>query len=170
MSLEAKCDCSWSGGSGEVRALLEARELILRGHLRCSFLIAEIRHVRVEGERLQFKVAGDEIALGLSADRAGRWAKKITTPPPALAQKLGVGPSSKVLVMGPMEDAALRQALEGSRAASAEEARLCLAVVTDVTALEQALRVMKPCRSRHRSGSSTSRGHVPRSAKLRFAS
>jgi hypothetical protein len=141
MGLEAKCDCSWSGGSGEVRALLEARELILKGHLRRTLRIAEMTEVRVEGQNLHFRVAGDEIALGLGADRAGRWAKKIAAPPPSLAQKLGVGPSSKVLVTGPMEDAALRQALEGSRAASAEEARLCLAVVTDETALEQALRV-----------------------------
>jgi hypothetical protein len=141
MGLEAKCDCSWRGGSGEVRALLEARELILRGHLKRTFLIAEMREVRVEGECLQFRLADDVIALNLGADRAGRWANKIATPPPSLAQKLGVGTSSKILVIGAMEDAALREALEGGLAASGEEARLSLAVVGDEATLEHALRV-----------------------------
>lgn len=121
--------------------MLEARELILRGHFRRSFRIAEMSEVGVEGERLRFRVAGEVITLSLGADQAGRWAKKIATPPPSLARKLGVGPSSKVLVMGLIEDAELRQALDGSRAASSEEAVLVLAVVSDETALEQALRV-----------------------------
>ena len=121
--------------------MLEARELILRGELRRSFPIAEMSEVRVEGERLHFRVAGAVITLGLGAAQAGRWAKKIATPPPSLARKLGVGPSSKVMVMGPIEDAELRQALDGSRAAGSEEAGLVVAVVGDETALEQALRV-----------------------------
>jgi hypothetical protein len=141
MGLEAQCRCRWSGGSGKVQVLLEAIELIVRGELRRRFPIVEMSEVRVEGDDLCFKSAGDEFALDLGADRAGRWMKKIATPPPSLTKKLGVAPSSKVLVIGPLEDAALREALEGGMAAGDEEARLSLAVVSDEKALQHALRI-----------------------------
>jgi hypothetical protein len=49
MGLEAKCSCCWPGGSGEVEALLELRELILRGDLKRSIQIAGLGDVRVDG-------------------------------------------------------------------------------------------------------------------------
>ena len=141
MGLEAQCRCRWGGGSGKVQVLLETHELIIRGELRRRFPIVELSEVRAEGHELCFKSAGDEFALDLGADRAGRWLKKIATPAPSLAKKLGVASSSKVLVIGPLEDAALREALAGGMAAGDEEARLSLAVVSDEKALQHALHV-----------------------------
>jgi hypothetical protein len=141
MGLEAKCRCRWSGGSGEVRVLLEAHALIMRGELRRRFLIVEMGDVRVEGQDLRFRSAGDEFALDLGADRAERWAKKIAAPPPSLAKKLGVAPASKVLVIGPLEGAVLAEALKGGIAANNKEARLSLAVVDGAPALQHALHV-----------------------------
>jgi hypothetical protein len=141
MGLEAKCSCRCNGSSGEVKALLETRELILRGEVRRSFRIAEVTGVRVENDNLCFRALDDEIALRLGRDVAQRWAKKMTTPPPSLAQKLGVGPSTKVLVIGSVEDPALIAALADSTADRAKEARLSLAVVDSETILKRALRI-----------------------------
>ncbi|HXQ11444.1 MAG TPA: hypothetical protein VN805_10665 [Caulobacteraceae bacterium] len=141
MGVEARCICRWQEGAGEVKALLETHELILRGGLKRRFPFAAMAGVRVEGEDLRFTSAGDDVALALGADRAGRWAKKIVTPPPSLAEKLGIGPSSKALVIGQADSDALQRAVAAGTAASSDEARLSLAVVADAVALEQALRV-----------------------------
>ena len=142
MGLEAVCRCSLDGRSFDVKALLESREFILRGEaLRKSFAISDMAYVRAEGANLCFKVAGEEIELDLGVDRAGRWAKKITTPPPSLANKLGIGPSVKVLVIGPIADNSLKAALEGAATDSTTDAHLSLAVVFDEIGLKQALTV-----------------------------
>jgi hypothetical protein len=140
MGLEAKCRGRWRGGSGEIKALLETHELIIRGALKGRFAIADLREVRVEGRDLCFTIAGQEIALALGADVATRWAKKIATPPPSLAKKLGVGPLSKILVIGSLNEPALREALDGNTATRVAEAQLSLAVVKDETMLDDALR------------------------------
>jgi len=141
MGLEARCPCRWSDGSGEVQALLEARELIVRGDLKRTIPIAAITLVRVEGSELRLRVGTKEIFLGLGAARAERWAKKLAAPPRTLTQKLGVGPSSKALVIGTVEDPALRGALADSEVSRVEDARLSVAVVTNAAALQYALQV-----------------------------
>ena len=141
MGLEARCPCRWSDGSGEVQALLEARELIVRGDLKRTIPIAAITLVRVEGSELRLRVGTKEIVLGLGAARAERWAKKLAAPPRTLTQKLGVGPSSKALVIGMVEDPALREALADSEASRVEDARLSVAVVMNAAALQYALQV-----------------------------
>jgi hypothetical protein len=140
MGLEAKCQGRWRGGSGEIKALLETHELIIRGAFKGRFPIADLRDVRVDGRDLCFKVAGNQIALALGVDFAMRWAKKIATPPPSLAKKLGVGPSSKVLVIGLLDEPALREAVDGNTAARVDEAQLSLAIVKDEKMLDNALR------------------------------
>jgi hypothetical protein len=141
MGLEAKCSCRCRDGSGAVKARLEARELIVRGQIKRSFLIADMKKVRVEGSSLIFQVADEEVALRLGADVAERWAKKIAKPPPSLAQKLGAGPLSRVLVIGALDEAALLDALRDHRTTRKEDARLSLAVVNDAKSLERALKV-----------------------------
>jgi hypothetical protein len=141
MGLEAKCRCRWSGGSGDVKALLEAHELILRGNIRRRFPISEISDLRTRGDNLHFKHSSVEFTLELGAEQALRWARKIATPPPSLAKKLGVTPTSKVMLIGPLEDVVLQEALKDGIATGMEEARLSLAVVYDEPALENALRL-----------------------------
>jgi hypothetical protein len=141
MGLEARCPCRWNDGSGEVRALLEARELIVRGDLKRTIPIAAITLVRVKGGELCLRVGTEEVVLGLGAARAERWAKKLAALPRTLAQKLGVGPSSKALVIGTAEDPALREALADGEASRAEDAHLSVAVISNTATLQHALQV-----------------------------
>ena len=141
MGLEARCPCRLDDDTGEVRALLETRELILRGELKRKFPIATITQIRVEGGDLRFRAGKEKIALVLGAAVAERWAKKLAAPPRTLAQKLGIGSSSKVLVIGPVKDPALRDALADGEASRPEQAKLSLAVVADAAALDHALQV-----------------------------
>jgi hypothetical protein len=140
MGLEAKCRCRWSGGSGEVKALLETHELILRGDVKRRFPIAKISDLRTRGGNLHFRHSADEFVLELGVDQAPRWAEKIATPPPSLAKKLGAAPTSKVMLIGPVRDGVLQAALKDAIATRKEAARLGLAVVRDAQALEKALR------------------------------
>jgi len=141
MGLEALCACRWTGGAGRVKALLETRELILRGDLKRTLPIASLADIRVEGDELHFRAGGESWALALGAAPAQRWAKKLTTPPPTLAHKLGIGPDAKARVIGPIEDAALLEALQGAVAAEGEAAGLSIAVVTDEVALSHVLQI-----------------------------
>src|SRR5580658_9995870 len=104
MGAEAICPCRWPGGAGEVKALLETRELILRGALGRVFPFAEMTAIRVEDGALCFSAAGEAIALELGSDRAGRWAGKIANPP-TLAARLGLA----VVADAPSLEAALRR-------------------------------------------------------------
>jgi hypothetical protein len=139
MGLEAKCRCN--GVSGEVKALLEAHELILRGEIKRRFPLASVSDLRTIGDELRFKNSAGEFALELGADQARRWAEKIATPPPSLAKKLGVSPTSKIMLIGPIDDIALQEALKDGIAAQKEEARLSLALVHDEPTLIHALDV-----------------------------
>src|ERR1700677_3131664 len=141
MGLEAKCRCRWNGASGEVKAILEAHELILRGQVKRRFPLADLSDLRTIGDELHFKNSAGEFALELGADRARRWAAKIATPPFSLAKKLGVAPTSKVMLIGPIHDIALQEALKDGIAARKEEAGLSLAVVHDGPTLIHAPRV-----------------------------
>lgn len=137
MGLEARCSCRWGDEAGEVKALLESRELILRGDLRRTIPIGAISDVRIDGDILFVKAGADQIALDLGAATAAKWAKKIETPPPSLAQKLGLGPV-RAMVIGDIADTALLEALAGHRAGQPGEAGLSLAVVEDADGLEWA--------------------------------
>src|SRR5262249_58033487 len=90
---------------------------------------------------LCFRVGKEKVALELGAAVAERWAEKLAAPPRTLVQKLGIGPSSKALVIGAIEDAALRDAVAGCEAAGPEEAKLSLAVVAAAAALDHALKI-----------------------------
>jgi hypothetical protein len=139
MGREARCHARWSGGEGEVKALLETHEVILRGDLRRTLPLSEIAP-RVEGDDLVLRAGGEEIALELGAQTAASWAHKIQAPPVSLADKLGVGPQCRALVCGEIEDPALEEALRTALAPSAGEAHLTLAVVQGEADLAAALK------------------------------
>jgi hypothetical protein len=136
---EANCHCRWSGGSAAVKALLETHELILRGELRRTFAITALSAVAAEAEDLRFTVQGETYALALGAEQARRWALKIATPPPTLAEKLGVGPTKKARVIGRLDEPVLKAALEGAIAALDDEPALSLAVISDSASLDEAV-------------------------------
>ncbi|GLS20633.1 hypothetical protein GCM10007874_36500 [Labrys miyagiensis] len=139
MGREALVPCRWNGRCAEVKALLESRELILRGGLKGRFAIAEMSEIGAEGEELHFRVGEDSLALALGADLATSWAKKLATPPPSLAQKLGIGKEARVLVIGEATEPTLIEALADARATDAKAAQLSLAIVTSATELATAV-------------------------------
>jgi hypothetical protein len=139
VGLEVTCACRWPGGAGEVTALLESRELILRGALRRRLAISALSLIRVEGEALYLETGGETIALDLGAARATLWQRKLTTPPPSLAAKLGIGPETKAWVIGAVTDPTLAAALHGATADDPASARSSLAVVTSDAELSAAL-------------------------------
>ena len=138
MGLEANCSVRLDGETADTKALLESKELILRAPFRKTILIADIDDVRIEGDDLHIKTATSALILALGAATATKWAKKIATPAPSLAAKLGIGHDSPAFVIGPIDDDALIEALD-QHSAPAAQARLSLAVVTDIAMLDAAL-------------------------------
>ncbi|MCF1707219.1 DUF3052 domain-containing protein [Tabrizicola sp. J26] len=114
--------------AGEVKAILESGELILRGAFRRRWPRAALAGVRVEDGVLALTAAGEPVRLDLGP-MADRWAKALATPPTSLQAKLGLN-RGKALVVGPVADSELAAALEGATAGSLEEAAMVVAVVT----------------------------------------
>lgn len=113
MGREAACACTWGSRRGDVKALLETHEIVVRGSLRAVAPLERIRDVRVEGDALRFSVDGIAVTLELGARTAGSWARKIATPPPTLAAKLGCTVGMRVRLIGDPA-AILEGALEGT--------------------------------------------------------
>lgn len=135
MGRETLCHAEWPGGAGEIRALLETRELILRGELRRTLKLDALENVRVEGDTLAFRHRDEAIALHLGEAMAQSWATKIATPPPTLAAKLGIIDVA-VRVVGEIDDPELQAAL--GQAASGTPA-LTVAQIADAAALDRAV-------------------------------
>jgi hypothetical protein len=134
MGREARCAASWGARSGEVTALLESTELIVRGAFRARAPIASLREVRVVADTLHLRAGEDDVALVLGA-AAPRWAAAIAKPPPSLAQKLGIGAGSRVLALGTIDDAALAEALAAGTPAGDGDPDLIVARTDDADTL-----------------------------------
>lgn len=142
MGREATCKCDWGGTVAEVKALLESRELILRGGLRKRVPFDELKNLKVKTDRLCFTVDGEEVQLflGISAEK---WALAIKTPPPSLARKLGITNKTVVRTIGSMDDDTLKSALAEAARISASESDLIVARVDSPEDVEAALREAK---------------------------
>ena len=139
------------GLSESVHALLESRELILRGKtLQRRFALADLGRLRLSAEDLCFSVAGESVSLRLGAVEAAKWLGRIQTPPPTLASKLGIGPGQPAAVFGPVDDdAELAAALIGARTSRPADAVVLVAAVFSLDELAQALQVhaSMPCKA-----------------------
>ncbi len=146
MGREAVITATAGADAGEVRAILESGELILRGAFRRRWPRAALTGARVEDGALLLTAAGEPVRLELGA-LAAAWAKALGTPPPSLRSKLGLD-KGKALVIGPVEDAELTTALEDARVATLEEATLVVAVVETDSDLARALTALEGRRDR----------------------
>ena len=146
MGREAVISATAGEDAGEVKAILESGELILRGAFRRRWPRAALTGVRVENGALFLTAAGEPVRLELGA-LAGAWAKALTTAPPSLRSKLGLG-RGKALVVGPATDAELTAALEGVTAGSLAEAAMVVAVVETDADLARALAALEGRRDR----------------------
>ena len=138
MGLEAICTCRIDDTVADAKALLESRELILRTPFKRTFVIAALTNIGIEGDELRFSAQGSDVALRLGAATAAKWAKKMLTPAPSLASKLGLGHTSMAYVIGEVSDAALAEALDG-HVAPAKAAKLSVAIVGSADEMDAAL-------------------------------
>jgi hypothetical protein len=139
MGREALCACRCGAEAGEVKALLETHEVILRGAVKRRIPIASMTDIRVVGESLHLAAGTEAVALELGGVEAARWAAKLTTPPPSLRQKLGVGPDCLAFVVGDIDGTPLAEALAGVCARAPATARVMVAVVRDEAALKRSV-------------------------------
>lgn len=128
MGREASVRAEIGGETGEVRALLESTELILRGAIKRRYPKAELRDVSVEGETLRFTSGGETVRLHLGARVAQSWAKAIATPPPSLGAKLGLD-KGRAFVVGRFDDPVLAEALDGATVDDPANATLLIAPI-----------------------------------------
>jgi hypothetical protein len=142
MGREAICDCTFAGTTTKVKALLESEELILRGDIHLRAPLHALHHVRVESASLCFNLDMGAVRLDLGATAAKSWAKKIKTPPPSLADKLGIT-GKTVRAIGPISDRALDSALISAARISARSPDLILSYVDTPESLANTLRAAK---------------------------
>jgi hypothetical protein len=142
MGREAVAQAEVDGEVGQVKALLETADLILRGDIRCRFPREQISDVAAEGDVLRFICDGQSVTLRLGGDQAARWAKAIAAAPPTLRAKLGLDRGARTLVLGAVADAALLDAIEGARVADIAGADMVIAWIEGPADLDHALAVM----------------------------
>lgn len=139
MGREAVSTCQWRGNVAEVKALLEAKEIILRGDIRLRIERSSIEAFSQEEDDLVLMVAGEKLILGLGAKEAGKWRELLLKPLPTLADKLGLSEISKAFVIGTHDDPELVGALQDATVADLADAALLIAVIRDDTDLESAI-------------------------------
>src|SRR6267154_15110 len=125
MGREALCECTFAGTTAEVKVLLESDELVLRGNICMRAPLHALHDVRVKSDSLCFSLDRRPIQLHLGAAVAKSWAKKIKTPPPSLADKLGIT-GKTVRTIGPISDRSLDSALNSAALVSARNPDLIL--------------------------------------------
>lgn len=129
MGREASVHAEVGDVAGEVRALLEGTELILRGAIRRRFPRPIVERVAVQGDVLQFTCGDEIVRLHLGAQTAKGWAKAITTPPPSLRAKLGLHEGARALLVGSFDDGELAEALDGVLVADGTAATMIVACI-----------------------------------------
>ncbi len=133
MGREATCTARVGTETAEVTALLESTAIVLRGDIKRRYEIAALQNLRLAGEELLFEAGDETVALALGAKEGERWLKKLQTPPPTLAAKLGVSADTPALLIGPTVgalDPALAEALAGGITTNVREARMLVAVLS----------------------------------------
>jgi hypothetical protein len=150
MGREAQGLCTIGPHTEAVKALLESTVLIVRGAtLKRQFAISALSNVEVQGNALRFQCEGERVTLELGAEEAQKWLKKIMTPAPSLAAKLGIGAEAKAYVLGHADDAALAAALAGASTTRAIDAAVLIAITLDDSDLTEAIaqHAGMPCRA-----------------------
>ena len=107
MGYDAECDVRLDGQTVSAKAVLEQKDLVLRGPLRLSIPLARISEATASDGWLRVRFDGRiaEISLGPAAQK---WAQRITNPPSRLA-KLGVKEGIRILVLGGVEEAFVKE-------------------------------------------------------------
>ena|SRR5579859_94237 len=143
MGREATCQVQWGRESAKCKVLLETHDLIVRGTgtsssskrgtgsnpIRRSVPIASLTQVEASGGQLRFRVHDEEVTLTLGAEQAQSWARKIATPPPTLAAKLGVTLATHLALIGEFETEELRTVVAQAASTGSKTPNQILAIV-----------------------------------------
>jgi hypothetical protein len=149
MGREAVTKCTWLQQSGEIKVLLETREVILRGEIRAKIPRASITEVTVKGDTLSVKAGNETLRLQLGPKEAKKWADILLKPPPTLAEKLGIDTKVKVFVIGNIDDRDLAAALSGSITQSIQDASMFVAMLRSEPDLETTMKTIGKASSHH---------------------
>jgi hypothetical protein len=140
MGREVRCLCRWNSEAGEVKALLDARDIMIVGHFRTQIPLAAISEVRVDEQGLRFKVSDDQVVFEMRTSEAVQWAMRIASPPRTLREQMGLSASAKALVLGRVRDLALKDALRDAHTRIPADAKMLVAVVQDEEGLTTAIK------------------------------
>jgi hypothetical protein len=99
-----------------------------------------LQQARAAGNLLAFRFHDEPVTLHLGSAMAAKWAQAILTPPPTLAKKLGISESTRVRLIGSIDDDALRKALSEAAEISSRNSDLIVARVNTPAELSRALR------------------------------
>jgi len=154
--------------TGEVRALLESAEMILRGAIRRRFPKSSIKSVTVKSDTLCFTCAGELVRLHLGPRAAEAWRKAIAVPPPGLRAKLGLDKGARALLVGSFDDDVLANALKGVIVKDGLDAAMLIVCVRGAGDLAAARPSMSSIRASP-FGRSIPKGEEPPSVNERFA-
>ncbi len=117
MGLETTCRVRVTDAGGSIRAanakvLLETDELIVRGEARIRIPRASIQRVAVRAGVLTVGAPSATVSLSLGPETADKWRKKLTEPPKALIDKLGVRSGVRVWAVGDIDETLMMQVAE----------------------------------------------------------
>jgi hypothetical protein len=129
MGREARCACRWGDARGQVTALLETTEVIVRGEVRARVARASLRDVTVRGGTLTFVAGGKTVELELGAKAAASWAAALSKPLPTLGRKLGITPETRLYVSREPNDENLQAACAEAASTGASIAKADVAIV-----------------------------------------
>lgn len=129
MGREAIVQAEVGSAAGEVKLLLEADALILRGAIRRHFARSRLESLRIDSDLLRFDYAGESVALHLGASAAAKWMAAIQQVPPSLREKLGLARDRAYWVGRPATEPELIAAIDGACASSPNEAAVLLGMV-----------------------------------------
>jgi hypothetical protein len=139
MGREAIVHAICGNEAGQVKALLESHELILRGDIRRRFLKEAIENLAVHGDALTFVCAGEQVQIDLGANGAASWFEAIQKPLPSLAAKLGLDKGARARLIGVCDDPALSVAISDALVTADQMPDMIVAVIDTEKDLDQAL-------------------------------
>ncbi|WP_136709515.1 hypothetical protein [Agromyces sp. H66] len=127
MGRQAKATWIGEHGGAAVTLHLESAGLHISGERRARVPRTSWRHVQAADGIMSFEADGNTYRFRLGR-AASEWADALTTPPPSLAEKLGVTPGTSVAVRGELPLPELEEALADAPRATPWEAELIVVV------------------------------------------
>jgi hypothetical protein len=141
MGRETVAVAHWNGKTAEVKALLEATEIILRGEISAKISRLAITSISVDNDTLFVQSSGQLLRLDLGHAEATKWVTILSKPPPTLAQKLGIDATRKAFVIGHVDDEELAKVLLDSITQNRQDAAVLVAVLTTNADLAEAVKL-----------------------------